>query len=188
MSVKLSQDIAKKSDPERHQSLQNVALVDTKKNSMKGRIASGVPRVIVHSSSSLSLMTPHANFDSNIVNEATEEKRHSDPGVPCEIVASTSSSSASTHQSNSDSMFENETTLRILSSEAKDPEIDSGVSRAIVASTSRLCLPIPQPNFNSTFENDSILTTLHSLRRHWTFPAVISAAVIFRIMIYQRPR
>jgi hypothetical protein len=193
MSVKLSRDIAQKLDPERRQSLQDVALVDMNKNSMKDpeekrRIASGVQREIVASASSSSLTTPHANFDSTIGNEATEERRHSDAGVPCEIVASSSSSSPSTPQSNSDSTVENEATLKTLTSEAKVPHIDPGVCRAIIASTSLSCLSMPETNFDSTFENDSTLKTLHSLRRRWALPTIISAAVIFRIIIYQRPR
>lgn len=192
MSVKLCRDIDQKLDTVEHQSLQDIALVDMNTNSTKHpeekmRVFE-VPLEIVALASSSSLMTDHANLDLTIGNEATEEKRHSDAGVPCKIAASTSSSSPLTHQTNSDSTFENEPLLKSLYSDVKNPEIDSGVSSAIVAAASRLCPSIPQPNFESTFKNDSTLKTLHSLRRQWALPAIISAAMIFRIMIYQRPR
>jgi hypothetical protein len=189
MSVKLSRDIDQKLDAVEHQSLQDVALVDMNTNSTKHpeekmRVFE-VPREIVALASSSSLMADHANLDLTIGNEATEEKGHSNAGVPCKIAASTSSSSPLTHQTNSDSTFENEPLLKSSYSDVKDPEIDSGVSSAIEA---ELCPSIPQPNLESMFKNDLSLKTLHSLRRRWALPAIISAAVIFRIMIYQRPR
>lgn len=76
---------------------------------------------------------------------------------------------------------------------------DAGAPSEIIASISCLSPLTPQTNSDSTFENEATLKTVsfeakghdipcHNPRRPWFVPVIISAVILCRIMLYQRPR